>query len=188
MNAPLNQAFSPVQADESRPVDVSLHHEVSQFYFREARLQNGRQPRLWLESMVDPDVHYWLPILEDRFAKDQRPAPTPDEPAVYNDSYQDLDNRIARLETGLVWMEDPPSRVRFLVTNIEAYQTTQDDLIVTYCNVHVYRNRRQREEANHFYGREDVLRRGPDGRLRLFRRKIVLDQRVVLDKNLYVFL
>lgn len=188
MNAPTLQSFSPVQPDETRPVDLALHHEVSQFYFREARLQNGRQPRQWLESMVDPDVHYWLPILEDRFAKDQRPAPTPDEPAVYNDSYQDLDNRIARLETGLVWMEDPPSRVRFLVSNIEAYHTADAGLIATYCNVHVYRSRRQREESNHYYGREDVLRRGADGRLRLLRRKITLDQRVVLDKNLYFFL
>ncbi len=188
MNAPTTQAFSPVQADESRPVDLALYHEVAQFYYREARLQNGRQPRQWLESMVDLDVHYWLPILEDRFARDQRPAPTPDEPAVYNDNYRDLDNRIARLETGLVWMEDPPSRVRFLVSNIEAYQTAQADLTATYCNVHVYRNRRQREESHHFYGREDVLRRGADGQLRLLRRKIVLDQRVVLDKNLYLFL
>lgn len=188
MNAPVTQPFSPVQADESRPVDLNLYHEVSQFYFREARLLNNRQPRVWLETLVDQDVHYWLPVLEDRFAKDQRPAPTPDEPAVYNDNYQDLDHRIARLETGLVWMEDPPSRLRYLVSNIEAYHTADAQLIGTFCSVHVYRNRRQREETNHFYGREDVLRRGADGQLRLLRRKITLDQRVVLDKNLYFFL
>lgn len=188
MNAPNNQTFSLVQADEGRPVDLALHHVVSQFYFREARLLNKRQPRVWLETLVDPDVRYWLPVVEDRFAKDQRPPPSPDEPAIYNDTYQDLDKRIARLETGLVWMEDPPSRLRYLVSNIEAYHTAEAELIATFCNVHVYRNRRQREESNHFYGREDVLRRGADGRLRLLRRKIVLDQRVVLDKNLYFFL
>jgi 3-phenylpropionate/cinnamic acid dioxygenase small subunit len=127
-------------------------------------------------------------VVEDRFAKDQRPPPSPDEPAIYNATYKDLENRIARLETGLVWMEDPPSRLRYLVSNIEAYHTAQPELIAAFCNVHVYRNRRQREESNHFYGREDVLRRGADGRLRLLRRKIVLDQRVVLDKNLYFFL
>jgi 3-phenylpropionate/cinnamic acid dioxygenase small subunit len=188
MNAPANCVFSPVQADENRPVDLTLYHEVCQFYYREARLQNARQPREWLQTLVDPDVHYWLPILEDRFARDQRPPPTPDEPAVYNDGYKELENRIARLETGLVWMEDPPSRVRFLVNNVEAYHTAEPDLIAAYGNVHVYRSRRQRDETHHFYGREDVLRRGADGRLRLLRRKIVLDQRVVLDKNLYMFL
>jgi 3-phenylpropionate/cinnamic acid dioxygenase small subunit len=188
MNAPTLQSFSPVQPDESRPVDLALHHAVSQFYFREARLQNGRQARQWLETMVDADIHYWLPILEDRFAKDPRPQPTPAEPAIYNDNHDDLRKRIERLETGLVWMEDPPSRVRFLVTNIEAYHTAEPDLIGTFCNVHVYRNRRQRDETHHFYGREDLLRRGADGQLRLLRRKIVLDQRVVLDKNLYLFL
>lgn len=188
MNAPASPAFSPVQADESRPVDPALHHEVSQFYFREARVLGNRQPRVWLESMVDANIHYWLPIFEDRFAKDQRPQPTPNEPAVYNDNYKDLENRVARLETGLVWMEDPPSRLRVLVNNIEAYHTGRADLIATFCNVHIYRNRRQREETNHFYGREDVLRRAADGRLRLLRRKITLDQRVVLDKNLYFFM
>ena len=147
MNAPVTQPFSPALADESRSVDIALHHEVSQFYFREARLLNNRQARVWLETLVDPDVRYWLPILEDRFAKDQRPAPSPDEPAIYNDDYKDLDNRITRLETGLVWMEDPPSRLRYLVSNIEAYHTADAQLIATFCNVHVYRNRRQREES-----------------------------------------
>ena len=45
MNAPTLQTFSPVQPDETRPVDLALHHAVSQFYFREARLQNSRQAR-----------------------------------------------------------------------------------------------------------------------------------------------
>ena len=188
MNAPVTQPFSPVLADESRSVDLALHHEVSQFYFREARLLGNRQPRVWLETQVDPGVRYWLPILEYRFVKDQRPAPTPDEPAIYNDDYKDLDSRIQRLETGLVWMEDPPSRLRYLVSNIEAYHTADPALIATFCNVHAYRSRRQREESSHFYGREDVLRRGADGQLQLLRRKITLDQRVVLDKNLYFFL
>ncbi len=188
MNAPTLQMFSPVQPDESRPADLALHHEVEQFYYREARLQNRRQARQWLETLVDADIHYWLPIVEDRFSRDTRPAPTPQDPAVYNDNYADLSHRIDRLETGLVWMEDPPGRARFLVSNIETYHTAESNLVGTYCNVHVYRSRRQRDETHHFYGREDLLRRDAAGQLRLFRRKIVLDQRVVLDKNLYLFL
>jgi 3-phenylpropionate/cinnamic acid dioxygenase small subunit len=113
---------------------------------------------------------------------------TPDEPAIYNDGFKDLDNRIQRVETGLVWMEDPPLRLRYLLSNIEAYHTAEAQLIATFCNVHAYRNRRQREETSYMYGREDALRRGADGQLRLLRRKITLDQRVVLDKNLYFFL
>ena len=188
MNAPTLELFTASVPDESRPVELPLYHEVEQFYFREARLQNGRQASQWLETLVDPEIHYWLPILEDRFARDQRPAPTPQEPAIYNDNHDDLRKRIERLETGLVWMEDPPARIRFLVTNVEVYHTARPDLLGAYCNVHVYRNRRQRDETHHFYGREDLLKRDTAGQLRLFRRKITLDQRVVLDKNLYMFL
>lgn len=189
MNAPASFVhLRETAVDESRPVDLAVHHEIEQFYFREARLHNQRRAREWLDAMVDPDIHYWLPIVEDRFSKDPRPAPTPLDPAVYNDNHTDLVNRIERLETGLVWMEDPPGRVRYLVSNVEAFHTDQPDVFGVYCNVHIYRNRRQRDETHHFYGREDVLRRDSAGALRIYRRKIVLDQRVVLDKNLYLFM
>jgi 3-phenylpropionate/cinnamic acid dioxygenase small subunit len=188
MNAPQTMHLRDAGPDEARSVDLALHHEVEQFYFREARLHNQRLARQWLEQMVDPEIHYWLPILEDRYVKDARPAPTPDDPAIYNDDYAALGHRIERLETGLVWMEDPPARVRYFVANVEAFHTDAPDVLGVYCNVHIYRNRRQRDETHHFYGREDLLRRGTDGGLRLYRRKIVLDQRVVLDKNLYLFL
>ena len=46
--------------------------------------------------------------------------------------------------------------------------------------------RRQNERAVHTGGREDRLRRDGDGFL-VARRKIVLDARVVDDKNLYFF-
>ena len=190
MNAPVQRPMHLDDAgvDESRPLDLAGHHEIEQFYSREARLHNRRLARQWLENMVDADVHYWLPIVEDRFSKDARPAPTPDDPAVFNDWHKDLSNRIDRLETGLVWMEDPPARVRYFIANVEAFATADPAVTAVYCNVHIYRNRRQRDETHHYYGREDLLRRGADGALRLYRRKIVLDQRVVLDKNLYLFL
>jgi 3-phenylpropionate/cinnamic acid dioxygenase small subunit len=191
MNAPLflsaPKHLADYDVDEGTPVPLDRYYEVQRFYFREARLQNGRQARAWLQTMVDRDIHYWLPVWEERYLKDPRPQPGPADAAVYSDDYDDLDMRISRLETGLVWMEDPPARNRFLVSNIEAFDL-EEGLIGVYSNVHVYRNRRQRDEFNHFYGREDLLRRGADGQLRLFRRKIALDQRVVLDKNLYFFL
>lgn len=188
MNAPVKLHLAQHGVDETRPLGLEQYYDVQRFYFREARLQNRRQARLWLESMVDSEVHYWLPVFEERYIKDPRPAPTIDDPAVYSDGYDDLHHRIERLETGLVWMEDPPGRLRFLVSNIEAYHTGDPAVIGVYCNVHVYRNRRQRDEYHHFYGREDLLRRDQSGALRLYRRKILLDQRVVLDKNLYLFL
>lgn len=169
-------------------VTLEVQNEVEQFYFREARLQNKADHRQWLETMVDREVYYWLPVWEVRFRKDPRPGPSLKDPAIYNDTFEDLDIRIRRMETGMVWMEDPPARIRHMVTNIEAYHGALPGYYEVYSNVHVYRNRRQRDETNMYAGREDLLRRGEDGKLRLLRRKLDIDQRVVLDKNLNFFM
>jgi 3-phenylpropionate/cinnamic acid dioxygenase small subunit len=163
-----------------------VFHEVEQFYFREARLFSEHRYREWLQSMVDEKIHYWMPIFEDRLKNDRRPMPEL-VPAVYDDDYADLDDRIARLETGLVWTEDPPSRIRHLVTNVEAYDASGSGEIEAYSNFLVCRNRLEREETILIGGREDrLVRRG--GELRILRRKIVVPQRVVQDTNLYYFI
>ncbi len=174
-------------AEQKKLAAMELAYQVEQFYFREARLMNERRHREWLETMVHPDIHYWMPITENRLAKDRRPEPTPDDGGIYNDNYSDLDMRIGRLETGLVWMEDPPSRIRHLISNIEVYHLDQDNQLEVYSNFHVYRNRRQRDETNLIGGRIDTLVRQDDS-FRILKRRINLDMRVVLDKNLYFFI
>lgn len=171
---------------QARTVPLELHHAITQHYHTEARwLQNGLYSE-WLEQMIAPDIHYWMPVYEDRFRRDKRPAPTPDDAAYYNDNYDQLKGRVERLYTGQVWMEDPPSRIRYMISNIEAYHTTQENEFQTYCNILVLRHRRQLETYQHALGREDLLRL-EDGKFKTARRKITLDARVVQDKNLYFF-
>ena len=167
-------------------VPYEILREIEQFYYREARLFNEKRYREWLKEMVDEEIQYRLPIVEDRYRSDRRPAP--EFPVlIYDDDYGDLDERIARLETNLVWMEDPPSRVRHLITNIEAYETGKRDEVETFSNFLVSRNRLEREETILVGGRQDRLRRR-DRQWSLLRRDISLPQRVVLDTNLYFFM
>ena len=174
-------------ADQEVLAGLELAYQVEQFYNREARFMNQRQHRQWLETMVHQDIHYWLPINENRFAKDRRPEVTPEDGGIYDDNYGDLEFRISRLETGQVWMEDPPSRIRHLISNVEVYHTDDDKLLNVYSNFHVYRNRRQRDETNLIGGRVDLLVREGDS-FKILKRRINLDMRVVLDKNLYFFM
>jgi len=168
-------------------VPLETYYEIQIFLFREARLLDDEQFRDWLALLTD-DIHYWLPIRENRFRKDRRPAPTPEESAsVYNDDLADLTDRVARFETGFAWIEDPPARVRRVISNIEAETTAQADEFVVDSNIILYRNRRQDEEAWFVAARRDRLRR-VDGAWRLARRHVVLDQHVILDENLSVFL
>lgn len=168
------------------PVSQALHHDISQHYYREVRMFQDRQHREWLAELVAPDIHYWMPVYEQRFVRDRRPPPTPNDAAIYNDDYDELKQRVERLYTGQVWMEDPPSNIRYLITNVEAYHTDKPEEFQCYANICVHRHRRQREGTTHFLGREDLLRRTDNG-FQVARRKINLDVRVVQDKNLYFF-
>lgn len=169
-----------------KPVSLELHHQISQFYYREARTLQDRRYTDWLEQFIAEDIHYWMPICELRLAKDRRSEPTPDDAAIFNDNYDELKLRVGRLETGQVWMEDPPSRIRYMINNIEAFEGEKSDELRVYCNLSIYRHRRQTEETQHRIGREDTLRLTDNG-LRVVRRKLLIDARVTQDKNLYFF-
>ncbi len=168
-------------------VPLDLHYVIQSFLFKEARMLDEEQFRPWQATLTD-DIHYWLPIRENRFRKDRRPEPTPENSSsVYNDDYTDIEHRIMRFETGLAWIEDPPARVRRVVSNIEAEYTDDDNELNVFSNIILYRNRRQDEEAWFVAARRDRLRM-VDGQWKLARRHIVFDQHVVLDENLSVFL
>ena len=167
-------------------VSAELQHQIEQHYYTEARMLQNGQFREWLDQLVAPDIHYWLPVYEQRFRRDKRPAPTPDDAAIYNDDFAMLKMRVDRLYTGQVWMEDPPSRIRYSISNVEAYHTDEPGELQVFSNFTIQRHRRQTEHYTHTGGREDLLRQ--DGTtFRLARRKIDLDARVVQDKNLYFF-
>jgi len=180
-----DEATTPSPAPKLVPHETL--HEIEQFYYREARLFSEKRYRDWLNDIVDREIHYVLPVFEDRYRTDRRPQPE-FPPMVYDDDYADLDERIRRLETNLVWIEDPPSRVRHLITNVEAYETDDPDEYETYSNFLVCRNRGEREETTLVGGRKDRLRRRGGSQLKLYRRTILVPQRVVLDTNLYYFM
>ncbi|AKH42902.1 Biphenyl dioxygenase subunit beta [Croceibacterium atlanticum] len=159
------------------------YNAVCRFYFREARLFSQSNYREWIDAMVDREIHYWLPVFEDRY-KNDRKAPPAFPPSIYDDDFEDLDSRICQLETNLARRLDPAPRIRHLITNIEAFETDVAGDIHALSNFLVCRNRREREQSILVGGREDLLRMTNEG-LRLVRRRINIPQRVVLDSDLY---
>ena len=94
--------------------------------------------------------------------------------------------RIERLDSGLAWAEDPPSRTRHFVSNVELEPTDNPAEIRAYSNFILYRTRGEREEDFYVGSREDILRRTGEGWLLAYR-KIVLDQTVLSAKNVSNF-
>jgi biphenyl 2,3-dioxygenase beta subunit len=85
------------------------------------------------------------------------------------------------------WAENPRSRTRHLVTNVRITATDSADEYEVKSNFICYRNRLQ-DEVDIWAGeRSDLVRRDQEQKLHIARRKILLDQNVILSKNLSVF-
>ena len=171
---------------------------VEQFLYREARLLDERRFHDWLELLTD-DIRYWMPVRTSRYPKRSRAIVILDEEryveaelahegelALLDETKQSLSMRIARLETGMAWAEDPPSRTRHLITNIEVEAGDTDAELTVYSNFLVYRTRGETEQDFFVGQREDILR-SVAGAWKIARRKIVLDQNVLLPKNISIF-
>ncbi|CAI8043636.1 3-phenylpropionate/cinnamic acid dioxygenase subunit beta [Geodia barretti] len=97
-----------------------------------------------------------------------------------------LRRRIERLDSGFAWAEDPPSRTRHFISNVELESTESPDEVKVYSNFIMYRTRGEREEDFYVGSREDILRRSEKGWLIAYRR-IILDQTVISAKNVSNF-
>jgi 3-phenylpropionate/cinnamic acid dioxygenase small subunit len=172
--------------------------EVEQFLYREARLLDERRFHEWLELLTD-DVRYWMPVRSNRYPKASKAISIldpdryaegelakEDELAILDETKETLARRVARLDTGMAWAEDPPSRTRHLIANIEVEPGESESVLKVSSNFIVYRNRGETEQDFYVGGRQDVLRK-VNGTWKIARRTIVLDQNVLLAKNVSIF-
>ncbi|MGC0416900.1 3-phenylpropionate/cinnamic acid dioxygenase subunit beta [Embleya sp. AB8] len=170
--------------------DIRLHFEVQRLYTREARLLDQHRYADWLELLAD-DLHYWAPVRTNRLRRQQSLADgAPGEVAIFDETKASLAWRIRRFDSGMAWAEDPPSRTRHLVTNVSVHQDPEHaGRYVAESAFLCYRNRLEREVDIYAGARTDILRRNADdGGLLIARRTILLDQNVLLAKNISTFL
>ncbi|MDE0238910.1 MAG: aromatic-ring-hydroxylating dioxygenase subunit beta [bacterium] len=156
-------------------VSVALQHRVEQFLYREVRLLSELRLEEWLDLFTD-DVRYWMPA---RATVDGRPdAVSADgEMAYFDDDKEFLAARIERLRSSLAHAEQPPSRMRYFISNVEVLEVNDDGLDVR-CNLLVYQSRLERTEVMYVGRREDRLRRHGK-QWRIAHRKVILDQTLV---------
>jgi biphenyl 2,3-dioxygenase subunit beta len=158
---------------------------VEQFYYAEAAALDQRRYDDWLALFAD-DVHYWMPVRRTRTSNELNEEFTaPGAVAYFDDTKTMLATRVRKLQTGYSWAEDPPSRTRHLITNVQILDERGDTLNVA-SNFHVYRTRLNSEEDSWIGHREDVLRR-TGGTFQIAGRKIFLEQTVLLARNLSNF-
>jgi 3-phenylpropionate/cinnamic acid dioxygenase small subunit len=172
--------------------------QVEQFLYREARLLDSRQFRQWIELLAD-DLRYWIPMRSNRYSAVSKSISILDgsryeeddlskesDQAFMDEDKGSLKRRVDRLDTGMAWAEDPPSRTRHFISNIEVEPGDRESELKVYSNFIMYRTRGETEEDFYVGSREDVLR-SVDGSWKLAKRKIVFDQNVLSAKNLSNF-
>jgi 3-phenylpropionate/cinnamic acid dioxygenase small subunit len=178
--------------------DHNLIREVEQFLYREARLLDERRFHEWLELLTD-DIRYWMAGRTNRYPKSSKAiaildpdryveddVTKEDELAILDEDKTTLDARVRRLDTGMAWAEDPPSRTRHLISNIEVEPGDTEAELKVYSNFIVYRSRAETEEDFFVGARQDVLRRA-GGAWKIANRRIILDQNVLTAKNVSIF-
>jgi 3-phenylpropionate/cinnamic acid dioxygenase small subunit len=168
-----------------------LIQEVAEFLYAEAELLDERRYDDWLALLTD-DIRYWMPMRRNvKFGDATREFTREGEDiSWFDEGKETLTRRVRQIQTGIHWAEEPQSRITHIVSNVQLLEATPSiadpQEITTKCRFVVYRNRVETETDLLVGKREDTLRRAGDGWL-ITRRKIILDQNVLLTKNLTFF-
>ena len=84
----------------SAQVSLELHHRISQFLFHEASLLDDWKFRDWL-AQLDEEIRYTMRTTVNAQTRDRRKGVQPPTTWIFNDTKDQLERRIARLETGM---------------------------------------------------------------------------------------
>jgi 3-phenylpropionate/cinnamic acid dioxygenase small subunit len=169
---------------------LDLMREIEDFFFKEADLLDEREYDQWLDLLTE-DVVYWMPMRKNvSYANRHKDTTTENDLAWFHDDKDTLRKRVKQIQTGIHWADEPISRISHLITNVRLAQPmsslAEGEKALTKCRFIVYRNRVEDETDLLVGRREDTLIR-VGGSLKIARRKIMLDQSVLLAKNLTMF-
>ena len=170
---------------------VLLKYEVEEFLYQEAELLDERRFEDWLDILTE-DIRYWMPIRRNvKFGELEREFTRQGQDINWFDEGKDtLTRRVNQILTGVHWAEEPLSRICHTVSNVQVLNATPSASDATEvsvkCRFMIYRNRVDTETDFLVGKREDVLRKD-SGQWKIAQRKVVLDQSVLLAKNLTFF-
>jgi benzoate/toluate 1,2-dioxygenase beta subunit len=144
-------------------IDMDLLREVEQFVYREARLQDELEYDAW-EALWTDDAVYWVPANGDDI------DPTSQVSIIF-DNRSRIATRIKQLHTGKRHSQNPPSRLRRLISNVELLGEEDDDVLVG-ANFLVYESRER--GVTLWAGRSEYRLRNTGEGWRMARKKVML--------------
>jgi 3-phenylpropionate/cinnamic acid dioxygenase small subunit len=169
-----------------------LKEEIEELLYEEADLLDQRRFSDWLAMLAD-DLHYFMPMRRNvafgTHAEKENTRAGHDISWFDEDKWT-LSKRVDQIMTGIHWAEEPLSRLCHIVSNIRLLAARPSVAEAREMEVGsrflVYQNRVETETAI-FVGRRSDLWRREDAGWRLAKREILLEQSVLLAKNLTTF-
>lgn len=179
-------------SSEDRIRYFSLNQEIEHFFYREAELIDNRRFDEWLD-LLHCDIRYFMPMRRNvKFGQHAKLENTREgeDMSWFDEGKWSLGKRVEQILTGVHYAEEPLSRVSHLITNVQVIDVDpslgQPSEVRTSCRFMVYLNRVEYETYTFVGKRYDrLVRDGNDWRI--IHREIILDQNILLAKNLTTF-
>ncbi len=163
-----------------------LKQEIEEFLYQEADLLDNRKFREWLDLLAD-DLVYFMPIRRNvKFGEHDVKENTRQGEGIswFDEDKWTLTKRVEQILTGVHYAEEPLSRVTHIVTNIRLLDIKPSEVIVG-SRFLVFQSRVEYENYTFIGRRTDILRRHADSWL-IARRELILEQNILLAKNLSI--
>jgi 3-phenylpropionate/cinnamic acid dioxygenase small subunit len=177
---------------ERSPRYYRLKADIEDFYFREADLLDDRRFRDWLDILAD-DITYFMPIRRNvKFGQHAARENTKIGEGIswFDEDKWTLTKRVEQILTGVHYAEEPLSRICHMVSNVQIRGVRPDleqpgEIDVT-SRFLIYQNRVEYETYT-FVGRRNDMLRMTDTGWKVAKREILLEQNILLAKNLTMF-
>jgi benzoate/toluate 1,2-dioxygenase subunit beta len=137
---------------------------VENFLYREARLMDENAYEEWLALWASGDICYWVPA----GVGDTDPG---QQISIIYDNRKQLEARVKRLASGYADAQEPKSRMRRVISNIEIEQAA-DGTLTTWSNFVLGEFRRGKQDM--FAGRTMHRLRSEGDSLKILHKKIFL--------------
>jgi 3-phenylpropionate/cinnamic acid dioxygenase small subunit len=173
-----------------------LKADIEDFYYHEADLLDDRRFRDWLDILAE-DISYFMPIRRNvKFGQHATRENTRIGEGIswFDEDKWTLTKRVEQILTGVHYAEEPLSRISHMVSNVQIKAVRPDleqpaEVDVT-SRFLVYQNRVEYETYTFVGRRNDTLRAtqgATQGIWKVAKREILLEQNILLAKNLTMF-
>jgi 3-phenylpropionate/cinnamic acid dioxygenase small subunit len=168
-----------------------LKQEIEEFLYQEADLLDSRNFRKWLDLLAE-DLVYFMPIRRNvKFGEQDERENTRQGEGIswFDEDKWTVTKRVEQILTGVHYAEEPLSRVTHMVSNVRLLEVKPSvenpEEVTVGSRFLVFQSRVEYENYTFIGRRTDVLRRHGGGWL-IVRRELILEQNVLLAKNLSI--